>query len=104
MIVFAALAILTYVLVNGFGAWMVLRRKPWLASLFMLAAGLLAVALSSLVFSLEYTRFILGAGLILASVASFLNAHLILGNVVWRFHLVRAAAGLAIYLVAVYAL
>ena len=100
MLILAAIATLIYVFVNAIGAWTVLRRKPWLAGLFMAAAALLAVAFSALIFSFEYTRVILASGLILASLASFLNAHLVLGNVVWRFHVARAAVGVAIYTLA----
>lgn len=91
------MAALLYALVNAFGAWMVARRKPWLAALFMVAACLLVIACAALVFDFPYTRTLLAAGLVTASVASFVNAHVMLGGVVWRFHLLRAAVGLGIY-------
>ncbi|CAN5906452.1 hypothetical protein BH24DEI2_BH24DEI2_09240 [soil metagenome] len=97
MLVAAALAALVYALVNAFGAWMVARRKPWLAGLFMVAACLLTVACAALVFAFPYTLTLLATGLVTASVASFINAHVMLGGVVWRFHLLRAAVGLGIY-------
>ena len=100
MLVLAALATLLYALTNAFGAWMVVRRKPWLAGLFMTAACLLVVAFAALAFNFPYTRVILAGGLLFASAASLINAHVMLGGVVWRFHLLRAAVGLAIYLVA----
>ena len=104
MLALAALASLIYAVVNAFGAWMVVRRKPWVAALFMLAAAVLVIASAALVFDFAYARVLLGGGLILASVASFINAHIVLGNVVWRFHLLRAAVGVAIYLLALYGL
>lgn len=97
LLVLAALTTLAYALVNGFGAWMVVRRKPWVAGLFLLAASVLVVAFASFVFRFPYSRVLLASGLILASLASFLNAHVILGNVVWRYHLLRASVALAIY-------
>lgn len=100
MTILAAVAALIYAFVNGFGAWMVVRRKPWVAGLFMIAASALIVAAASLIYAFDYTRLLLGSGLLLASAASFINAHIILGNVVWRFHVVRALIGLAIYTVA----
>ena len=83
---------------------MVVRRKGWVAALFMLAAAVLVIAFGGLVFSFPATYRALAAGLVLASVASFLNAHIVLGNVVWRFHIIRALVGTAIYLLAYYAL
>lgn len=100
VLVLAATTVLAYALVNAFGAWMVVRRKPWIAALFMLAASLLTVSFSALLFRFDDARLILLGGLVLASVASFLNAHIILGSVVWRFHVARAAVGAAIYLLA----
>ena len=97
MLVVAAVATLFYAPVNAFGAWMVARRKPWLAGLFMVAACLLVIACAALLFNFSYTRTLLAAGLVTASVASFVNAHVMLGGVVWRFHLLRAAVGLGIY-------
>ena len=100
MLILAAAATLAYAFINGFGAWMVVRRKPWVAALFMLAASVLVVAFSSFVFDVPYSRVLLGSGLALASLASYLNASIVLGRVVWRHHLLRAVAALAIYLLA----
>ena len=97
MLVAAALATLCYAFANAFGAWMVVRRKPWLAGLFMAAACLLVTACAALMFGFPYARVILAVGLVTASAASFSNAHVMLGGVVWRFHLLRAAVGLGIY-------
>ena len=94
----AFLAALSYALVNAFGAWLVSRRKPWLAGFFMLSAVVLVVAAAAFVSSIPYTRVILGVGLIAASVSSYLNAEIVIGRVVWRNHLLRALAALAIFL------
>lgn len=100
LLILAALAIALFTLINGFGAWMVSRRKPWIAVLFLLAAAFLAVAFGGLVGFFPYTRVLLAAGLSLAWLASFLNAHIVLGNVVWRFHVLRALLVVAIYVLA----
>ncbi len=94
----ASLAALTYALVNAFGAWLVSRRKGWIAGLFMLSAGVLVVAAAAFISNIPYTRVILAAGLIAASVSSYLNAEIVIGRVVWRNHLLRALAGIGVYL------
>jgi hypothetical protein len=93
----AFLAATAYALVNAFGAWLVSRRKPWIAGLFMLAAVMLVVAAAAFISSIPYTRVILASGLVLASVASYLNAEVVIGRVVWRNHLIRALVALGIY-------
>lgn len=98
--VLAAVAALVYAGVNAFGFWMVRRRKPWVAYYFLVATISLVLASLFLFASLPYARQILAAGVMLASVASFLNAHIVLGNVVWRFHVLRAAIGTVLYLLA----
>ena len=94
----AFLATALYAVVNAFGAWLVSRRKPWVAGLFMLSAVVLVIAAAAFVSSIPYTRIILAAGLILASVTSYINAEVVIGRVVWRNHLVRALVALALYL------
>ena len=79
---------------------MVLRRKPWVAGLFMLAAALLMVAFAAFIGTFRYTRVILALGLGLASITSLINAQIVLGKVVWRYHLIRLGVGLMIYLLA----
>lgn len=93
----AFLAATGYALVNAFGAWLVSRRKPWIAGLFMLAAVTLVVAAAAFISSIPYTRVILASGLVLASIASYLNAEVVIGRVVWRNHLIRALVALVIY-------
>lgn len=104
LLILAALGTAVFAFINGFGAWLVSRRKPWIAVLFLLAAALLAIAFGGLVGFFPYTRILLGVGLSLAWLASFLNAHIVLGNVVWRFHVVRALLAVAIYVMADYGL
>lgn len=88
-----------YAVVNAFGAWLVSRRKPWVARLFMLSAVILVVAAAAFISNIPYTRAILAAGLILASVTSYINAEVVIGRVVWRNHIIRALAALMIYAV-----
>lgn len=96
----AAALTLIYAVINVFGAWMVIRRKPSVAGLFMLAAMLLVIAFAALAFALPYGRALLAAGLVLASLASLLNAYVVVGRVVWLSHAVRAAVALGIFLLA----
>jgi hypothetical protein len=100
MHILAAVATLAYAFVNAFGTWMVVRRKPWVAFLFMLAAALLMIAFAAFIGNFPYLRVILASGLILASVTSLINAYVVLGKVVWRYHVIRALCGLGIFLLA----
>lgn len=93
----AFLAAAVYAVVNAFGAWLVSRRKPWVAALFMLAAAILVVAAGAFVSNIPYTRVILVVGLVLASATSYINAEVVIGKVIWRNHLIRALVALAIY-------
>ena len=94
----AAFVTALYAFVNAFGAWMIIRRKPWVAGLFMLAAAVLMVAAAAMVSFIPYTRVILAVGLVMASVASLLNAQIVIGKVDAKNHLIRAAAAVCIYL------
>ncbi len=93
----AFLATAAYAVVNAFGAWLVSRRKTWVAALFMLAATILVIAAAAFVSNLPYTRVILASGLILASLTSLINAQVVIGKVIWRNHLIRALVALLIY-------
>jgi hypothetical protein len=93
----AFLATAAYAVVNAFGAWLVSRRKPWVAALFMLAAVILTIAAAAFLSNIPYTRVILASGLILASMTSYVNAVVVIGKVVWRNHLTRALVALVIY-------
>ena len=48
----AFLATAMYAVVNAFGAWLVSRRKPWVARLFMLSAVILVVSAAAFVSSI----------------------------------------------------
>jgi hypothetical protein len=100
MSILAAIATLCYAFVNAVGTWMVVRRKSWVAGLFMLAAAILMIAFAAFIGGFRYTKVILAIGLGLASATSLINAQIVLGRVVWRYHLIRAGAGLLIYLLA----
>ena len=60
----AFLVTTAYALVNAFGAWLVSRRKPWVAGLFMVSAVILVVAAAAFISNIPYTRVILAAGLV----------------------------------------
>jgi hypothetical protein len=100
MHILAATLTLAYAFINAFGTWMVVRRKPWVAFLFMMAAALLMIAFAAFIGNFPYIRVILASGLLLASLTSLINAYVVLGRVVWRHHLIRALCGLAVFLLA----
>lgn len=91
---------LAYAVVNAFGAWAVVRRKPWVAGLFMLAAAVLTVAAVAVGYALWGARYGLLLGVVLASLASFFNARIVIGRVVPRFHALRALLGLLLVVLA----
>lgn len=83
-----------YAVVNVFGAWGSVRRKGWIATVFMVAGGLLMTAGVAYAYRAAPEGFVLlAAGALLASVASLLNARLVIGRVVPLYHLIRALAG-----------
>ncbi|MEX2534015.1 MAG: hypothetical protein WD273_00325 [Trueperaceae bacterium] len=98
MLVLAFLLTALYAVVNAFGAWAVIRRKGWLAALFMLAASVLVVSAAAMVSALPFTRVLLTIGLILASLSSLLYASIVLGRVTWRNHALRAAFAVGVLL------
>jgi hypothetical protein len=104
VLAFASFLTALYAFVNAFGAWLVVRRKPRLAFVFMVAAALLMVAAAALVTVIGYARVLLLSGLVLASVASYLNASVVIGRVVWRNHAIRAAGALLLFALAHHAL
>lgn len=83
---------------------MVVRRKPRLALLFMIASAVLMVAAAALVTPIGYARVLLASGLVLASVASYLNASVVIGRVIWRNHIIRASAAILLFVLAHHAL
>lgn len=88
--------VLGVVAVNAFGAWAVSRRRPGVARLFLLSATVLVVAAVAVAYGLRFAAWILAGGLLLAWLSSYLNARWVLGRVVWRYHLMRAAALVAL--------
>ncbi len=85
------LVALTLVIVNAFGSWAVSRRKPAVAQLFLVAAMVLTVAAVAYAFRDAVAWWILLVGAALGFLASYLNARLVMGKVVWPYHLLRAA-------------
>ncbi|MBW7916615.1 MAG: hypothetical protein H3C53_08045 [Trueperaceae bacterium] len=85
------LVALTLVIVNAFGSWAVSRRKPAVAQLFLVAAMVLTVAAVAYAFRDRVAWWVLLVGTALGYLASFLNARLVIGKVVWPYHLLRAA-------------
>ncbi len=92
------------VAVNAFGAWAVSRRKPSVSRLFLLAAMVVVVAAVAVAYGLRFAAWILAAGLLLAWLSSYLNARMVIGRVVWRYHLLRAAVLAALMALALVAL
>lgn len=96
LLVLVVVAVLALVAVNAFGAWAVSRRMPRLAGLFLLAAVALVIAAVALAYGLRFAVGILGGGLALTWLASYLNARWVLGRVVARHHAVRALSVVAL--------
>lgn len=97
MFYLVAILLVVYALLDVLGAWAVWRRKRWLAWLFMLAALALMLAAVALVLALPLARYLLIGGLVLTSLATYLNARLVVGRVLLVNHLVRALIGLGLY-------
>lgn len=100
MLLLAFILTALYAVVNAVGAWAVIRRKGWLAALFMLAASVLIVSAAAMVSDLPFTRVLLVIGLVLASLASLLYGSVVMGRVKWHHHLLRAAFAVVIFLLA----
>lgn len=94
--VVAVLLCFAYAVVNAVGAWAVVRRKPWVAGLFMVTAAILTVAGVVVAYALREGAWLTAVGALLASGVSLANAKVVLGRVVPRFHLLRLGAGLAL--------
>lgn len=97
MHVFVALLLFAFSIVNVFGTWLVVRRKTWVAMLFMLAACILAVAAAALITAIPYARVLALLGLMLAWLTSLFNAMVVLGKVTPRNHLLRGMVVLVLY-------
>lgn len=94
------LVALVLLVINGFGAWAVSRRKPAVSQLFLGAAMVLTVALVAYAFRDTVAWWVLLVGSVLGYLASYLNAKLVIGKVVWPYHLLRAAALAAVLVLA----
>lgn len=81
--------VLGLVAVNTFGAWAVSRRKPWVARLFLFAAMILTVTIVAYGFGVDYALWLLVAGVAVSTLASILNALLVIGKFAWLNHLLR---------------
>ncbi len=83
---------LVLVAINVFGAWAVSRRRPLVSRLFLLSAMVLTVTAVAYGYRLDAAWWLLLVGTLLGFTASFLNARLVIGKVVWPNHILRAAA------------
>ena len=88
--------LLAYAVIDAFGAWAVIRRKPRIAGGFMLAAAVLTVAAVALGYAFGAAAWLALVGVALSSLMSWLNARIVLGRVVARHHLLRAVLGAAL--------
>jgi len=93
-----ALLVAIYAFVNAFGAWMVLRRKPWVGWLFMLSAIVLVIAAVSVFYQSPASIWLTLSGLILAFCSSLLHAHFVIGKIIQRNHLFRLLISFLIFL------
>lgn len=87
------LASTAYAVVNVFGAWAVVRRKPRLAGLFMLSAAALVVGGVSAAYGLYAAVPILAFGSVAAFLATLVYGRQVVGRYLPADHLSRAAAG-----------
>ena len=92
-----------YAAVNAFGAWSVVRRRSRVAAAFLIAAALLTVGAVALAFDSPSAAVLVSAGALLASLASWWNARIVLRRMVPRRHAVRAVAGACVAALAVWA-
>ncbi|MEZ4606471.1 MAG: hypothetical protein R2880_09070 [Deinococcales bacterium] len=104
MLILAGILTVIYAFVNAFGAWMVIRRKPWIGWLFMLASAILVSAASAFLAPNTFALTWLSLGLITASLTSLLNAHFVMGKITPRNHLIRLAVALVIFILAFFGL
>lgn len=95
-----ALASFAFAVVSTLGAWTVVRRRKALFWTFLASAALLTIGGVAAAYRLPETWLVLAAGSLTSSFASYWNARTVFGSVVARNHLARAAAGVALVLVA----
>ncbi len=81
-----------YAMVNVFGAWATVRRHRWVATAFMVAAGLLVTAGIAYAYGASEGFVLLVVGAVGASLASFASARWVSGRLLPVPHLLRAGA------------
>lgn len=96
-------AAISYAAVNAFGAWAVVRRRSRVAAAFLVAAALLTVGAVALAFASPSAALWVPGGALLASLASWWNARIVLRRIVPRRHALRAVAGACVAALAVWA-
>lgn len=85
-----------YAVVNAFGSWAVARRRASIGGAFFAAASFLIVGAVAVAFGLPGALPLVTVGVVTASLTSWWNARAVLRRVVpWR-HALRAAAGLVV--------
>ncbi|MFN2322815.1 MAG: hypothetical protein ABR510_07640 [Trueperaceae bacterium] len=99
----ALAAATVYAAVNAFGAWSVVRRRSRVAAAFLLAAAILTVGAVALGFGSPSAAVLVPVGALLASLASWWNARIVLRRMVPRRHAVRAVAGACVAALAIWA-
>ena len=100
---FALAAAAGYAAVNAFGAWAVVRRRSRVAAAFLISAALLTVGAVAIAFASPSAAVLVPLGALLASLASWWNARIVLRRIVPRRHAVRAVAGALVAALAVWA-
>jgi len=104
MIVVAVVLVAAYAVINAFGAWAVLHRRRGVSLAFMTVAVVLTVAAVATAFARPVALPLTTLGAVGASIASQVNARVVLGRVVpWR-HVLRASYGVAVVVSVAWAL
>ena len=103
MIALAVILSIGFALFNVFHAWRLVRRKPRISGLFMLASSLLVIAVAGFVSAVPFTRVLLASGLIIAWLAAFLDDRIVMGKMNWNTLMIRGAVSLIIFLVGFFA-
>ena len=91
-----AIAAFVYAVIDVFGAWTVVRRRPRLSFLFMTAAAILTVGGVAAAHGVPETWTFFAVGAAASSLASLLNARWILDRVVIVNHVGRLFAGITL--------
>lgn len=97
MLTLSLIGAVAFVFINAFGAWVTQYRRRRLAWLFLSAAMLLVLAVVALSYRAGLAVWPLGLGLLLTWLSSYLHARLVARRVVLLNHVLRAAAVLAVF-------